>query len=138
MKFVRLVLLASMVLLAPAGCSITRTLPPQPDPLEIPAAIPSADELQGRLNAANAISSINLRDQTLAALALESVNASRPELTKQALMGISSMNLRDTVAADCAVRLGRGGRSDLGLELAGLIGSSNLRDQTLSRLATGK
>lgn len=122
----------------PLGCSLSRTFTPPPDPLEIPGPVPSADELQGRLNAANAISSLNLRDQTLASLAIEAVTASRPDFAKQALMGISSMNLRDNVAADCAIRLSRQGRSDLGIELAQLITSTNLRDQTLSRLATGK
>jgi hypothetical protein len=138
MKSVRRIMVISLVLLGLAGCSVPRALRPQPDPMEIPPPVASADDLRARLGAANQISSVNLRDQTLAALALEAAHSALPELIRQALLGINAMNLRDNVTADCATRLGRQGRSDLGLELAGLISSGNLRDQVLSQLATGK
>lgn len=138
MKSTRLCLVGLAVLLGLAGCSVPRALRPQPDPMEIPPPVASANDLRARLGAASQISSVNLRDQTMAALALEAANSSLPELIRQALLGINVMNLRDNVAADCALRLGRQGRSDLGLELAGLINSTNLRDQILSQLATGK
>ncbi len=138
MKVAWLPLVSLVALLAPVGCSITRTFRPVPDGMEIPPTFASADELQGRIQAANSITSVNLRDNTLAALATEGATAKQPEFAKQALNGIVSMNLRDTTAADCALRLANAGRTDLGIEFAGLIVSQNLRDQTLGRLAKGR
>jgi hypothetical protein len=102
------------VLLGLAGCSVPRALRPQPDPMEIPPPVASANDLRARLGAASQITSVNLRDQTLAALALEAANSSLPELIREALLGINAMNLRDNVAADCALRLGRQGREGAG------------------------
>lgn len=130
-------LLFATALFATAGCSLSYQLKPRPDPMEIPGTVASPDDLQSRLAAAREISSVNLRDQTLASLAGEAANSTRPELIQNALNSISSVNLRDATAAQCALRLALKGRSDLGMELARLIQSQNLRDQTLARLATG-
>lgn len=135
-RLARLLVAASV--LAAGGCSLSYKLQPKPDPMEIPGTVASPDDLQNRLAAAREISSVNLRDQTLASLAGEAANSTRPELIQNALNSISSVNLRDATAAQCALQLALKGRSDLGMDLARLIQSQNLRDQTLARLATGK
>lgn len=130
--------LFAAALLAAAGCSLTYKLKPRPDPMEIPGRVASPDDLQNRLAAAREISSVNLRDRTLAALAGEAANSTRPELIQDALNSINSLSLKDATAANCALQLALKGRADLGMDLARLIQSPNLRDQTLARLATGK
>ncbi len=137
MKFARLSLMGLSVLLAPMGCSWAQKFRPQPDALEIPSTVPSAAELQERLQVATRIGSVNLRDNTLATLAREAAAAQQPELAKQALTGIVAVSQRDSAAADCALRLRHQGRTDWGVEIAELILSPSLRDQTLSRLAKG-
>lgn len=131
-------LLLAALTMASAGCSLSYKLKPRPDPMEIPGTVASPDDLQARLAAAREISSVNLRDQTLAVIAGEAANSTRPELIQNALNAITSVNLRDATAAQCALQLALKGRSDLGMDLARLIQSQNLRDQTLARLATGK
>lgn len=131
-------LLLTVTLLATSGCSLTYQMKPRPDPMEIPGTVASPDDLKARLAAAREISSVNLRDRTLAALAGEAANSTHPELIQEALNTIVSVNLRDATAANCALQLAFKGRSDLGMNIARLIQSPNLRDQTLARLATGK
>ncbi len=132
-------LLAGLVLgLGPAGCAVARKLQPLPDPMEIPGAIASADELQDRLAAARQIGSDKLRDRTLAHLAREAADATLTAQLTEALDGISTPDRKDAATAHCALRLALRGRSDLGVELAGRIAAPDVRDRTLSRLAMGK
>lgn len=131
-------LLIAVALLAGGGCSLSYKLRPLPDPMEIPGTVATPEDLQNRLAAAREISSVNLRDQTLASLAGEAANSTHAALIQDALNAITSVNLRDATAAQSALQLALKGRSDLGMELARVIQSQNLRDQTLARLATGR
>jgi hypothetical protein len=131
-------LLVAAFALAAGGCALSYKLRPRPDPMEIPGTVAAPGDLQNRLTAAREISSVNLRDQTLAALAGEAANSAYADLIQNALNAITSVNLRDATAAQCALRLALKGRPDLGMDLARLIQSQNLRDQTLASLATGK
>jgi len=125
-------------LFAAGGCSLSYKLRPRPDPMEIPGTVATPEDLRNRLAAAREISSVNLRERTLASLAGEAANSMHAALIQDALSAITSVNLRDVTAAQCALQLALKGRSDLGMELAQVIQSKNLRDQTLARLATGK
>ena len=99
---------------------------------------PSDPAMQGRLEAANAISEPNSRNGSLAKLALDAANAKDLRTTTKALDSINEPNLKNSTAATCALAFSTNHDTKTATEIAQLISDPNLRNNTLQSIAKGQ
>jgi hypothetical protein len=94
--------------------------------------------MQGRLDAANAISEPNSRNGALAQLAIDAANAKDVRATTKALDGINEPSLKNSTAATCALAFSGKRETKTATEIAQLISEPSLRNSTLQSIAKGQ
>jgi hypothetical protein len=107
----------------------SRVNPPQTSPSANPA--PLADRLQ----AAEKIMDLNIRDKSLAFLAEEAAATGDAGTTRSALHKIMDLSARDPAVRNCAILLAKAGARADAVQLAMTIMDINIRDATLAELA---
>ena len=98
----------------------------------------AASPFQGRLEAANAISEPNARNQSLGKVALDAANALDISTTKKAIESMNEPNLMNSTAATCALALSKKADPKSATTIAQLISDPNLRNSTLQTIAKGQ
>lgn len=136
---------ATMLILAgvlTVGCRQEKAVEATPVVVEPPkseASTPprpaSAGDLEARLKAAQAISSLDARDAALSSVAVQAATSTNLPVATSALRDIASLNRRDEAIRACAIVLARIGRREEATQLAQQIATFSLRDDTLSRIA---
>jgi hypothetical protein len=99
---------------------------------------PGSEQLQGRLDAALAMTNLNRRDEALRAIAEDATAAGDVALTKRVLEHFTSLNLKDQTAAACALKLSEAGQPQAAVEVAQRMHNLNQRDEVLERIAKAK
>ena len=94
--------------------------------------------LQGRLEAANAISDPNARNESLGKVAIDAANAKDIPTTTKAIKSISEPNRMNSTAATCAIALSSKTEPKSATAIAQLITDPNLRNSTLQTIAKGQ
>jgi hypothetical protein len=89
-----------------------------------------------RLDAVDAISDTDHRDEAFRKVAEDAAAAGEAAIAQTAMSKIADADLRDETAGVCAARLARAGRGAEAIEVAKSIADADLRDETLSQLAT--
>ena len=97
----------------------------------------SAEELQGRLRAAEQIRSVDAHDDAYVVIALDAAASGQAKLCIEALDAIRTINLADQTAASSSRFLCEDGDFDSGLKVAQTIKSVGLRDAVLAVIANG-
>ena len=98
-------------------------------------ALPPALDLDGRLEAAQAISNLRQRDQALAAVALDAAQVGNTSVAEAALSGIADLADSDRACAACARAFAGVGDATQATAIAKRIRSLPTRDQVLAEIA---
>ena len=116
----------------------------QPSPTTRPAPAPStpkppqtAEQLNGRLEAALKMTNHAQQHEALKAVAEDAASASAAEIVTKALDAMDNHALRNEVAADCALRIAKRGDPKSAATVAERISNRAQRDDVLSKIAKG-
>jgi hypothetical protein len=93
--------------------------------------------LQGRLEAAKAISDPNVRNESLGLVAVDAANAKDIPTTTQAIESISEPSRMNSTAATCALALAKKAEPKPAAAIAQMITDTSLRNSTLQTIAKG-
>jgi len=93
------------------------------------------EKLQGRFNAANAISDTSKRDSALITVAKDAAEVGNGEVAKNAVLKISNLIRRSSTAAEVAVALADAGELDAAAEVAKQIAETEQRNKILEQIA---
>ena len=95
------------------------------------------EALNGRLEAALALTDTGKRDGALVKVAEDAASAGQAEVVKKALSRVTDIGKRDDAAENCALKLAKAGKGAEAADVAKTITDSGKRDSTLSKLAKG-
>jgi hypothetical protein len=93
-------------------------------------------ELKTRLSAANSITNMQMRNEALSGLAIDTAKMGYSEFTMRILGQITDMTLRNQTAKDCALNLAVSWNSQDAIRVAQTITDMTLRNETLMSIAT--
>jgi hypothetical protein len=93
------------------------------------------ETLEERLDAALAITDVNLRGRTLSRVAADATEAGNVDVVKKAVADLPELNLKGSVASACATKLAAKGQHEAATDIARLIPDPQLRNSVLSRLS---
>ena len=131
LRLPRLLALAALICFIP-GCRDRNTTPPTSSNSS-PA--PDANQSDGRLTAALAISDSLKRDAALRSVSDLAAQAGDAATVKKAVLEIGDSNKKDDAASSSALALAKVGKRADAAGIARMISDTNKRDDTLSKLA---
>jgi hypothetical protein len=94
--------------------------------------------LKGRLSAALAINEQRMREDAVAAVAIDAAKAGNAAVVTKALSQVRGQKRRDDLRSSCAFDLAMAGKLQEAVEIAKTIDVTSLKDETLKRIATLK
>jgi len=108
-----------------AGCSSGSKSPQTPE------------QLQGRLDAANRITSISQRNDAMKAIAEDAADSDAGDVALMALEAISTLSVRNDVAERCALKFLKRGNTKAATAVAETITSMSKKNEVLAQIAKG-
>ena len=92
--------------------------------------------LKGRLSAALAIDKVNMREEAVAAVAIDAAKAGNAEAVREILAHIQVVKTLDYLRSDCAIHLARAGEFEEAIAMAKTVNDVEDKNGTLKRIAT--
>lgn len=97
----------------------------------------TAEQLKGRLDAANQMADISKRADALKVIAVDAADAGSVDLVLKSIGGIPNLGTKNEVAEACALKLMKRGDTNAATTIAGTIVNLQKRNEILGRIAKG-
>lgn len=103
---------------------------------EYDKAVVTDSALKGRLSAALAIDVVSMREEAVAAVAIDAAKAGNAKAVIEILGHIEAVKRLNDLRSSCAFHLAMAGKSQEAVEIAKMIDIVALRNETFKRIAT--